>query len=308
MNILILGGTGSFGHGAVEYLLKNKTVEKYGHKYFYDKICIYSRDEHKQELMQHKFNDSRLRFWLGDVRDKDRLQMAVNDATHIIHAAALKIVPSAEYSPFEYIKTNVLGSQNLIDCCLNSPIAPSGWPKVIALSTDKAVMPINLYGATKLCMEKMFFAANNIRGEYGPKFSVVRYGNVCGSNGSVIPLFARLKKEGEPLQITDIAMTRFWLRLEEAVEFTFNSLNKMQGNELFIPNMPSFRVLELAKAFGHMYQFSGIRPGEKIHENLFTEDECEKYNISTLPKSSGENNVWMSVKDIKTELKEMGYL
>ena len=295
-NILITGGTGSFGQAAVEYLLK---------KNIYDKICIYSRDEHKQELMKEKFNDERLRFWLGDIRDKDRLQLAVDGCTTIIHAAALKIVPSAEYSPFEYVKTNILGSQNLIDCCVNI-----AYPrKIIALSTDKAVMPINLYGATKLTMEKMFFAANNIRGEYGPKFSIVRYGNVCGSNGSVIPLFARLKKEGgHMLPVTHSNMTRFWLKLEEAVEFTFNCLNKMQGSELFIPNMPSFKIMDLVAAFSNGWVNTGIRPGEKIHENLYTEDERDKYNLYNIPKDSGSNNSWMGVDGIKVYLKEQGHI
>lgn len=290
MNILITGGTGSFGQALVKYLLT---------KELYDKIVIYSRDEHKQEQMREKFKSDKLRFLIGDVRDKDRLKLSVDDAHHIVHTAALKIVPSAEYNPFEYVKTNILGSQNLIDCCINHTLVNVGggastYPKVIALSTDKAVSPLNLYGSTKLTMEKLFIAANNIKGEYGPKFSVVRYGNVAGSNGSVIPLFKRMKELGAPMPITDIRMSRFWITLEEAVEFTMNSLAKMQGGETFIPDMPSFKVIDLAKCFSDKITEIGIRPGEKLHEEI------------EIGRSSDNNDAWLSEIDIRKQLLGMG--
>lgn len=284
MNLLITGGTGSFGQALVKYLLE---------KQLYDKIAIYSRDEHKQELMQQKFKDERLRFWIGDVRDKDRLQFAVNDSDQIVHTAALKIVPSAEYNPFEYVKTNIMGSQNLIECCLNST---RGHPKVIALSTDKAMSAINLYGATKLTMEKLFIAANNIKGHFGPPFSIVRYGNVAGSNGSVIPLFKRCMDQNLPMPITDKRMTRFWITLEEAVEFTMNSLNKMRGGETFIPDMPSFKVIDLAKCFSDDIIEIGIRPGEKLHEEI------------EIGKSSEHNTAWLKTHHLDGQLREMGVL
>lgn len=290
MNLLITGGTGSFGQALVSYILNNE---------LYDKTVIYSRCEHKQEQMREKYSKSycpnyhKLRFLIGDVRDKDRLQLAIDDAHHIVHTAALKIVPSAEYNPFEYVKTNILGSQNLIECCINSKKCN---PKVIALSTDKATNPINLYGATKLTMEKLFIAANNIRGEHGPKFSLVKYGNVANSNGSVIPLFKRMKDMGAPMPITDKRMSRFWISLEEAVEFTMNSLNKMQGGETFIPDMPSFRVVDLAACFSDKITEIGIRPGEKLHEEI------------EIGRSSENNDVWLSHADLRLQLQSMGVL
>ncbi len=282
MNLLITGGTGSFGQALVKYLLQ---------KDLYDKIVIYSRDEHKQEQMKEKFNSDRLRFLIGDVRDKDRLYMAMNGINHIVHTAALKIVPSAEYNPFEYVKTNIMGSQNLIEVCW---LHSKSVSKVIALSTDKATSPINLYGATKLTMEKLMLAANNIN-EY-PHFSLVKYGNVAGSNGSVIPLFKRMKDMGAPMPITDKRMTRFWITLEEAVEFTMNSLDKMKGRETFIPDMPSFRVIDLAKCFSDEITEIGIRPGEKLHEEI------------EIGRSSENNDVWMSATDLDLQLREMGVL
>lgn len=285
MNLLITGGTGSFGQALVKYLLQ---------KELYDKIVIYSRDEHKQEQMRERFNSDKLRFLIGDVRDKDRLYMAMNGINHVIHTAALKIVPSAEADPFEYVKTNVMGSQNLIEVCWLHSTSVS---KVMALSTDKATSPINLYGATKLTMEKLMIAANNINGynKY-PHFSVVKYGNVANSNGSVIPLFKRMKEMNAPMPITDIRMSRFWLKLEEAVEFTMNSLNKMQGGETFIPDMPSFRVIDLAKCFSDEITEIGIRPGEKLHEEI------------EIGRSSENNDVWMSATDLDLQLREMGAL
>lgn len=287
MKLLLTGGAGSFGNAAVEYLLDKDYVEK---------ICIFSRDEFKHEQMKIKFNNNeKLRFWLGDIRDKDRLQLAVNEVDTIIHAAALKIVPNAEYSPFEYIKTNIIGSQNLVDCCINT------WQKgtrlrVIALSTDKAVSPLNLYGATKLTMEKLILAANHIHGEFGPRFSIVRYGNVSNSNGSVIPIFKMCKDKGLPLPITDKRMTRFWLLLPEAVEFTMNSLFKMQGAETFIPDMPSFKVIDLAKCFSNDIIEIGIRPGEKLHEEI------------EIGKSSEHNTAWLKTRHLDGQLRDMGVL
>jgi len=293
-NILITGGTGSFGQAFTEYELKNN---KFG-----GKIIIFSRDELKQEQMERKYklldSDERMRYLIGCVRDKDRLQLAISDAHYIIHAAALKRVPNAEYNPTEYIKTNILGSQNLIDCCL-SAWNKGSYIKVIALSTDKAVSPINLYGATKLVMEKMILTANNIHGESGPKFSVVRYGNVADSNGSVIQVFKEQISKGLPITITDPKMTRFWITLESAVKFVIESVRKMNGGEVFIPTMPSFNVIDLARAFTHYKQILlpyeedknikiiGIRPGEKLHEQI---------NEDTF---SNENDKWYTVADLR---------
>lgn len=268
MNLLITGGTGSLGKALTKYILDNN---------FCKKICIYSRDEHKQELMSREFNnDKRLRFFIGDVRDKERIKLALNSIDVVIHAAALKIVPAAEYNPFEAIKTNVLGAQNVIDACIwNADIVR----KVIAVSTDKAVHPINLYGATKLCSEKLFIAANNIHGpDNGPKFSVVRYGNVANSNGSVIPKFQMQLRQNQPLTITDDRMTRFWITLEEAVQLVVKSLHMMSGGEVFVPDMPAFRVINLAAAItGHAHagKITGIRPGEKLHEEIITTEELQ---------------------------------
>jgi len=286
MNILITGGTGSFGQALTEKLLS-------GNKY--QKIGIYSRCEHKQEQMKNRFKDERLRFFIGDVRDKERLALAIRDYEIIVHAAALKIVPSAEYNPFEYIKTNVLGAQNLVDCCVTPATSYGGilsLKKVIALSTDKAVHPINLYGATKLCAEKIFNAANNIRGPHGPKFSVVRYGNVANSNGSVIPLFMQQIKELKQLTITDDSMTRFWITLDEAVNFVLQCIERMYGGETFVPDMPSFRVKDLAMVMMGNYppekqwcEVIGIRPGEKLHEEIITQEELQNTDYDPTTKT-----------------------
>lgn len=297
-NILITGGSGSFGNACVKHLLAND---------HFGKIIIYSRDEHKQEAMREKFNnDGRLRFFIGDVRDKDRLFLALNTVDTVIHAAALKIVPLAESNPMEYVKTNVFGTQNLIDCCL---LHAGAIEKIIMLSTDKAVHPLNLYGATKLCAEKLVLASNNIHGpRHSPKFSVVRYGNVCNSNGSVIPLFAKCVKEGKLLPVTDSYMTRFWLELEEAVEFTLNSLAKAKGGEVFVPNMPSMRIMDLVEAFGHRHTYIGIRPGEKLHEQILTDSESELEIYKNIPKNSGTNNTFLTVNHIRDRLKAWGML
>jgi len=257
--ILVTGGTGSFGQLFVSHIVKKYKEIK--------KIIVFSRDELKQFEMSEKLpmkKFPKIRYFLGDLRDKDRIYRALDDVNIVIHAAALKQVPKAEYDPFEYIKTNILGSQNLIEACLDKKVE-----NVIALSTDKAVTPINLYGATKLCAEKLFIAANNIKGWKKIKFSVVRYGNVVGSRGSVIPYFLKQKDKGF-LTITDEKMTRFTMRLEEAIEMVLWSINRNMGGEIFIPKLPSYRILDLAKAIGENCKIKiiGKRPGEKVDEEL----------------------------------------
>ena len=261
--ILITGGTGTFGKAMTEELILNHDPKK---------IIIYSRDELKQyemarlPLLENGSQGSKMRFFIGDVRDKDRLNRAMNGVDIVIHAAALKQVPAAEYNPFEFIKTNVLGAQNVIDSAIDSNVE-----RVIALSTDKAAAPVNLYGATKLCSDKLFIAANNYRGSKSIKFSVIRYGNVMGSRGSVIPSFIEMKKTGK-LTITDKRMTRFNITLSEAVAFTINCLNEMQGEEIFVPKIPSYKIMDLAEAVGGncTYEYIGLRPGEKLHEEMIT--------------------------------------
>ena len=263
-SILVTGGTGSFGQQFVYELLKNyKSINK---------LIIFSRDELKQFEMSEKFSEKKfpkIRYFLGDLRDKDRIYRALDDVNIVIHAAALKQVPKAEYDPFEYIKTNVIGSQNLIEACLDKKVS-----NVISLSTDKAASPINLYGATKLCAEKLFIAANNIKGSRKIKFSVVRYGNVAGSRGSVIPYFLKKKKEGV-LPITDLDMTRFNMKLEEAVSMVLWSIENNIGGEIFVPKLPSYKILDLAKSIDQKCKIKvvGIRPGEKIEEHLITTAE-----------------------------------
>jgi len=260
--ILITGGTGSFGKKYTDILLK---------KYNPKKIIIYSRDELKQYEMAQKFNDKRMRYFIGDVRDKDRLIKAMQGVDFVIHAAALKHVPIAEYNPMECIKTNINGASNVIDASLLC-----GVKKVIALSTDKASAPINLYGATKLASDKLFVAANNISGESETIFSVVRYGNVIGSRGSVVPFFAKLIKEGaKTLPITDFEMTRFLITLEQGVNFVLKNFERMQGGEIFIPKIPSMKMVDLALALCPDCKLEeiGIRPGEKLHEVMITSDD-----------------------------------
>jgi UDP-N-acetylglucosamine 4,6-dehydratase (inverting) len=260
-SLLLTGGTGSFGRAFVSYLLKNKTPLK--------KIIIYSRDELKQFEMSKIFNEnkySNIRYFIGDIRDKNRLKLAINGVDIIVHAAALKQVPIAEYNPFEFIKTNVLGAQNLVEVCLDSSVK-----NVIALSTDKASSPINLYGATKLCSDKLFVAANNIKGKQNIKFGVVRYGNVMGSRGSVLETFFQQKKTGV-LQITDKKMTRFNINMGEAIDFVIYSLMNLKGGEIFIPKISSFYIIDLAKAVSDdcKIKITGIRPGEKLHEEMIS--------------------------------------
>ncbi len=258
--ILITGGTGSLGKK-----LTRKILSRFSPK----KIIIFSRDELKQSEMQQTFKDKCLRFFIGDVRDKERLYRAFDGVDYVVHAAALKQVPAAEYNPFEAIKTNILGAQNVIDVAVDL-----GVKKVVALSTDKAANPINLYGATKLCSDKLFISGNTYAGSKPTRFSVVRYGNVVGSRGSVIPLFLKLKTTGE-LPVTDERMTRFWITLDQGAEFVLMSLAKMKGGEIFVPKIPSASILDVAKAVAPncKIKFVGIRPGEKLHETLISEDD-----------------------------------
>lgn len=259
--ILLTGGTGSFGQKFTEILLK---------KYNPKTIRIFSRDELKQWEMEKKFNgDSRLRFFIGDIRDKERLNMAMDGVNIVVHAAALKHVPVCEYNPFEAVKTNVLGAQNIIESALEHDVE-----KILALSTDKAVNPVNLYGATKMCMEKLFIAANSYAGDRRLRMSCVRYGNVIGSRGSVIPLFKKQRETGK-ITITDGNMTRFWITLEQGIKFVIKCVEKMYGGEVFIPKIPSMKVTDLAAvcAPGCKIEKIGIRPGEKLHECLLTDDE-----------------------------------
>jgi len=260
--ILVTGGTGSFGKKFVEVALK---------RYKPKSIRIYSRDELKQSLMRAHYKDvDELRFFIGDVRDKDRLDRAMHNVDIVVHAAALKQVPLCEYNPFEAVKTNILGAQNVIDAAINNKVG-----KVVALSTDKAVNPINLYGATKLCAEKIFIQGNSYAGGTCTSFSCVRYGNVIGSRGSVIPLFKKQEKTGT-LTMTDTRMTRFWLTLEQGVDFVIKCAQIMKGGEVFVPKIPSMKILDLANLIGSGCKIkkTGIRPGEKLNEVLITEDEA----------------------------------
>lgn len=262
--ILVTGATGSFGRAFTDYLLKNNKEIK--------KIIIFSRDELKQFQMQNEIDKKllpKLRFFLGDIRDRDRLELAFEKVDIVVHAAALKQVPAAEYNPFEFIKTNILGTQNIVDAALKKNVK-----NVIALSTDKAVAPVNLYGATKLCLEKLIISANNISGDKDIKFSVVRYGNVFGSRGSVYPHFKKMKYK-KYFPITDKKMTRFNMSLSDSVKFVTWSLQNNIGGEIFIPKLPSYKIIDLAKAIDSSknLEIVGIRPGEKIHETLISESE-----------------------------------
>ena len=260
-SILITGGTGSFGKKFIEIVLKRFTPKK---------VIVFSRDELKQFEMQQKFNQPCMRYFIGDVRDEGRLKQAMYQVDYVVHAAALKQVPAAEYNPMECIKTNVNGAQNVIHAAI-----AAGVKKVIALSTDKAANPINLYGATKLCSDKLFTAANNLVGDRETRFAVVRYGNVVGSRGSVVPFFKGLIERGaKELPITDARMTRFWLKLEDGVELVLKGFQRMQGGEIFVPKIPSMRILDLAEAIapGVPTKIVGIRPGEKLHEVMCPSD------------------------------------
>lgn len=259
--ILITGGTGSFGQQCVEMLLTQHHPKK---------IIIFSRDELKQSQMQERFTDPRLRFFLGDVRDQERLRRAFDGVDLVIHAAALKQVPALEYNPFEAIRTNIIGAYNIISAAIDC-----GVEKVVALSTDKAANPINLYGATKLCSDKLFVSANSMAGKRRTRFAVTRYGNVVGSRGSVVPLFVRQRASGT-VTITDHRMTRFWITLPQGVDFVLRCFDMMIGGEIFVPKIPSANMTDVAEALapGCAIKVIGIRPGEKLHEVMIPEDDA----------------------------------
>ena len=264
-SILITGGTGSFGKHCVKTLLENHNPKK---------IIVYSRDELKQFEMQQIYSAPQMRYFLGDVRDEPRLTLAMRGVDFVIHAAALKQVPAAEYNPMECVKTNVMGASNVISAAMANDIE-----KVVALSTDKAANPINLYGATKLCADKIFTAANNLVGQGRTRFAVVRYGNVVGSRGSVIPFFQKLLQENaSEIPITDPRMTRFWITLDQGVDFVLKAFSRMQGGEIFVPKIPSACVTDIAEALApHIPQkVIGIRPGEKLHEIMCPKDDCHR--------------------------------
>jgi len=262
-SILITGGTGSFGKKFIATVFK---------KYKPKEVIVYSRDELKQYEMRDVFPTEKypIKYFIGDVRDRERLYRVIHGVDYVVHAAALKQVPTAEFNPFETVKTNILGAQNVIEAALENNVK-----KVMALSTDKACNPINLYGATKLASDKMFAAANHWQGSHHTAFSVVRYGNVVGSRGSVVPFFLRKKEEGV-LPITDERMTRFWITLEQGVQFVLDSFKKMRGGELFVPKIPSMNIIDLAKAIAPeaKTEIIGIRPGEKIHEVMISSDDA----------------------------------
>lgn len=290
--ILVTGGTGSFGNTFVPM-----TLEKYSPK----KIIIYSRDEMKQWEMAKKFHgDPRVRFFIGDVRDKDRLYRALDGVDYVVHAAATKIVPTAEYNPFECVKTNIHGAMNLIDACIDK-----GIKRVVALSTDKASSPINLYGATKLASDKLFVAGNSYAGGHDTRFSVVRYGNVMGSRGSVIPFFMSIKDKGV-LPITDARMTRFMISLEQGVELVWHAFDDMEGGEIYVKKIPSMKVTDLARVVAPdaKQEVVGIRPGEKLHEQMIgAEDSYYTYeypeHFKILPNINGWSSDAQRIKDGK---------
>jgi UDP-N-acetylglucosamine 4,6-dehydratase len=320
-SVLVTGGTGSFGKALIKRLLGVNDIRK---------IIVFSRDELKQFEMQETHKSEKLRYFLGDVRDYNRLEQATFDVDIVVHAAAMKQIPAAEYNPMEAIKTNIFGAENVIRAAIYN-----GVSKVVALSTDKAANPANLYGATKLCSDKLFVAGNILSGKRDTKFSVVRYGNVLGSRGSVIPFFLEKAKTGV-IPITDPRMTRFWLSLEQGVDFVINSLDRMQGGEIFVPKIPSFKVTDVAKVVAPniKHETIGIRQGEKLHEVMITEDDSlntlefdDHYVISTSPQSyknrqgksgkiveegfrfSSETNPdWFSEETFKTFLLEIGLI
>ena len=286
--LLITGGTGSFGKELIKTLLKSFNLKK---------IIIYSRDELKQYEMQQSedFNSKKLRYFIGDVRDLPRLNLAMNNVNLVVHAAALKQVPTAEYNPFEVVKTNIIGAQNIIDACFYNNVQ-----RVIALSTDKASSPTNLYGATKLTSDKLFVAANNYKGPKQTSFSVVRYGNVFNSRGSVLPVFLTKAKKNY-ITITDKDMTRFNISLKEGVNFVIKSFNRMIGGEIFIPKIPTFKIVDLAKAINEKAKFKyvGIRPGEKLHEEMFSASDSShaiEFKDYFFIKPQSELNGWTMKK------------
>jgi len=313
--ILLTGGTGSFGQKFTETILRKHPPKT---------LRIYSRDEYKQFEMEKKYPHKNLRFFIGDVRDEERLRRAMHDVTIVIHAAAMKQIVVSEYNPTEAIKTNIFGTMNVLNTSINERV-----DRVLALITDKAVSPINLYGATKLCAEKLLIQGNYYVGKQKTKISCVRYGNVAGSRGSVIPLFMQQKKTGT-FTVTDKNMTRFWITLQEGVDFVLNCLEHMKGREVFIPKMPSFKIVDLVKAINSdaKIKFIGIRPGEKVHEDLITLHESRnvkiyknfyvlinedhflkhknvsKKNTKDFSYNSGTNNYFLSVKELKFLLRD----
>lgn len=264
-SILVTGGTGSFGKAFVSQILRDHNPAR---------VVVFSRDELKQYEMRQSFgDDDRIRYFLGDIRDQERLRMALRGVDYVVHAAALKQVDTAEYNPMEYVKTNILGSENVIQASLDA-----GVKKVVALSTDKASSPVNLYGATKLTADKLFISSNHYAEAGGTRFSVVRYGNVMGSRGSVIPFFRALAAQGEPIPITDRRMTRFWITLPQAVDFVVDSFADMTGGELYVPRIPSMRIVDLAQAIAPDAPTVeiGIRPGEKLHEEMISSEDSRR--------------------------------
>ncbi|AKR44659.1 flagellin modification protein FlmA [Methylophilus sp. TWE2] len=313
-SVLVTGATGSFGKRFIKTVLETTKVKR---------LVIFSRDELKQFEMQQYLTSDRLRYFLGDVRDKERLNRALDGVDIVIHAAAMKQVPASEYNPMEAIKTNIIGAENIVNCCIDQ-----GVERVIALSTDKAANPANLYGATKLCSDKLFVAGNALSGRHRTRFSVVRYGNVIGSRGSVIPFFMKKRAEGV-LPITDERMTRFWITLDQGVKFVLDSLERMEGGEIFIPKIPSMGIMDVAQVVAPecSTKIIGIRPGEKLHEIMITEDDAintaefndhyviqpasdwwdaqaylERKGGKKVPEqfsySSDNNTVWMSQQDL----------
>jgi len=319
-SILITGGTGSFGKAFIDYALKNLDPKR---------IVIFSRDELKQYEARQRFNnDPHLRWFIGDIRDQHRLKRAMHNIDYVIHAAALKQVDTAEYNPFEYVQTNIIGSQNVVEAAIDT-----GVRKIVALSTDKASSPLNLYGATKLAADKLFQSANHYAAGYQTRFSVVRYGNVMGSRGSVIPFFRKLAAAGKPLPITDTRMTRFWITLPQAVQFVVDSFDLMVGGELYVPRIPSMKITDLVTAIApgtETYEM-GIRPGEKLHEEMISEDDSRRtlqldnrYVVlptiadwgdfvapdgTPLPDGfayrSNTNDLWLTAEDIQRLLKNL---
>jgi UDP-N-acetylglucosamine 4,6-dehydratase len=264
-SILVTGGTGSFGKAFIRHVLDNFDPKR---------VVVFSRDELKQYEMRLAFdNDSRLRYFIGDIRDQHRLVRAMHKVDYVVHAAALKQVDTAEYNPFEFVQTNIIGSQNVVEAAIDT-----GVKKVVALSTDKASSPLNLYGATKLAADKLFQSANHYAAGFETRFSVVRYGNVMGSRGSVIPFFRDLAARGESLPITDKRMTRFWITLDQAVQFVVDSFDLMVGGELYVPRIPSMKIMDLVEAVapGSPTHEVGIRPGEKLHEEMISEDDSRR--------------------------------
>jgi UDP-N-acetylglucosamine 4,6-dehydratase len=312
-SVLITGGTGSLGKALLHEILSTTTARR---------VVIFSRDELKQYNLRSEFKDNpRVRWFIGDIRDIERLKRALHGIDYVIHAAALKQVDTGEYNPMEFIQTNVIGSQNVIDASIFT-----GVKKVVALSTDKASSPINLYGATKLTADKLFIAANNYSFSYGTTFSVVRYGNVMGSRGSVIPYFNSLAAAGKPLPLTDLRMTRFWISIDAAVKFVLSSLELMAGGELYVPRIPSMKLIDLAKAVDPNAKVIeiGMRPGEKLHEEMISADDSrrtviagDRYIVTPvvaewgysepegermpegLAYQSNTNDLWMSEEEIR---------